>query len=363
MTIKLNQGHFAALILIAAILIWMLAGLFSPKEVPQNTRPLAIDTGLVRVQVEPLQGQTMARDISFSGYTAANRRVDIRTEVAGKVVAIHKSKGNRVKTGEIIIELDERSWPERVEQAKANLTQRQIEADSAKQLSKRGLANEAQVAQANTLLANAKAELTAAKIQLDGTKIRAPFDGILDQQNVELGDYVRDNTTVATVIDPNPWLVKGQVPEREVASLRLGDKAWAKLGSGERADGTLRYIAAEADARTRTFAVEMEVHNSPFLGAGLTATLNVPQADTQAFFVSPALLILSPDGRLGLKGLDQDNKVIFLPIELLKADDKGMWVYGPTTGSLVITVGQGFVDYQQQVEPVFKSSTSMFSAE
>lgn len=356
MTIKLNQGHFAALALFLGIFLWMLAGQFGDKETYQNPRPLALDNGLMRVQVEQLRGEEVARDVSFSAHTAANRSVEIRTEVNGKVIAVHKPKGSHVKQGDIIVELDRRSWPARVEQTQANLKQRQIEANSVTKLAEKGLANDAQIAQANTALANAKAEYTQAKIMLDGTQIRAPFAGIVDTQLVELGDFIREGAPVAKIIDPSPWKVIGNVAEREVANLHLGDKAWAKLGSGEQVAGRIKYIAAEADPRTRTFNVEMEVENSHFLGAGLTATLNIPQPTTMAYYVSPALLVLSDDGRLGLKGIDANNQVIFLPIDLLKADDKGMWIYGPESGSTIITVGQGFVEYGQTVEPVVKTT-------
>lgn len=366
MTIKLNHGHFAAIALFLGVFIWMIAGQFTAKEEYHNPRPLALDSGLTRVQVEQLTGEEVSRDVSFSAHTAANRSVEIRTEVAGKVVAIHKPKGSLVKKGEVIAELDQRSWPERVAQAQANLKQRQIEADSVKKLAEKELSNPAQQAQANTALANAKAELTQAQIALDGTKIRAPFDGIVDTQLVELGDFIRESTPVAKVIDPSPWLVKGNVAEREVADVHLGAKAWAKLGSGEQVEGHIKYIAAEADARTRTFAIEMEVDNSHFLGANLTATLHIPQPAIHSYYISPALLVLSDDGRLGLKGINAKNEVIFLPIDLLKADDKGMWVYGPEVGSQIITVGQGFVDYGQKVEPVYKNTseeTANLSAE
>lgn len=358
MTIKLNQGHFAAIALFLGIAIWMLAGQFKETAPFENSRPLALDSGLQRVQAERLQGQTMQRDVTFTAFTAANRSVEVRTEVAGKVVTILKQKGQRVKQGEVIIELDKRSWPERVEQARANLEQRQIEANSTQKLAERGLANDSQLALAKTALANAKAEYTQAKIQLEGTIIRAPFDGILDQRYVEIGDFIRDNTPVIKVIDPTPWLVTGNVSEREASNVHLGDLAWAKLSSGEQVQGRITFISAEADARTRTFAVEMEVSDRSFLGAGLTATLHIPQPEMHAYYVSPALLVLSDDGRLGLKGLDANNHVIFLPIDLLKADDKGMWVYGPKNDSTIITVGQGFVEYGQQVEPVFKQPSA-----
>ena len=63
--------------------------------------------------------------------------------------------------------------------------------------------------------------------------------------------------------------------------------------------------------------------------------------------------MLNDQGKLGLKGVNENNQVYFISVNLLKADDKGIWVYGPETGTAIITVGQGFVEYGQTVKPIF----------
>lgn len=355
---KINQGYLASFVLVLVIVVWMLFGILVPKPEFSNPRPLSLDSGLQRVQVEDMQGQLMQRDVSFSGYTAANRRVELLAEVRGKVIAIHKEKGSTVKQGDLILELDSRDWPARVEQAKANLKQRQLEADSARKLAAKGLSNEAQLAQAQTLLANAQAELTNAQLQLDATHIRAPFAGVVDQRFVEVGDFVRDGTALAVVLDYSPWLVKGQVAERDAASVHIGDIARAELVNGEVINGKIRFISSEADAKTRTFSVEMQATpNKSTLNSGLTARIFVPQPPTYAYFLSPALLVLNDQGKLGLKGIDEKNTVIFIPVDILKADNKGIWVYGNSTNARIITTGQGFVDYGQKVEPVYTAQS------
>ena len=55
--------------------------------------------------------------------------------------------------------------------------------------------------------------------------------------------------------------------------------------------------------------------------------------------------------------------MVFRPINLLKADNKGIWVYGLGESADIITVGQGFVEYGEQVEPVFVSDDSQQTAE
>lgn len=357
MTIHLNQGHIAAIILAIGLTIWMLLGAFSSEQPYQNPRPLVLDDGLQRVQVERMEGSLTQRTVSFSAHTAANRRVELRSEIRGKVIAIHALKGAQVKAGDLLVELDARDWPARVKQAEATFKQRSIEARSMKQLAERDLANQAQIAQAETALANAEAELTHAKNQLNATKIRAPFAGIVDQRFVEIGDFIGDNTRVITVLDFSPWLVKGQVSEREAAYVHIGDKAYAELVTGERVEGRIRFISAEADAQTRTFAVEMEaISANGNMNSGITARIHVPQPDTYAYFISPALLVLNDKGQLGLKGIDDKNKVIFRAVDLLKADDKGLWVHGLGANANIITVGQGFVEYGQSVQPVYTNN-------
>ena len=358
MKLPLNQGHVAALGILLIIFGWMALGLFKEPETTAEARALHVDNALFRVQVEHLTGQPMQPDWVFSAQTAAHRSVDIRTEIAGKIVAIHSQKGQSVHANERIMSLDKRSLPARVAQADANLQQRKIEAESTRQLAARNLANEAQVALAQTALANAQAELTHAQVQLAASEIRAPFAGIIDQQHVEVGDYVAELTVVSKVLDPQGWKVLAQVPEKKRAKLRLQQPAWALLPQGQRVTGRITFISTEADANTRTFAIEMQVDEGEFIGSGLTARLHIPQAETLAYFISPALLAINEHGELGLKGLDDHDRVHFFAVDILQANDKGIWVHGLPDNPRIITLGQGFVEYGETVSWVLKPSAA-----
>ncbi|WP_349676765.1 biotin/lipoyl-binding protein, partial [Thalassolituus sp. UBA1505] len=139
MTTRLNKGHIAALLLSAALILWMAAGSLQSEPDISTNRPLALDNGLPRVQVTHMQGEEVQRDVIVSAHTAPNRRVEVKSEIRAKVIAIHKRKGESVERGELILELDARDWPARVKQAAAALKQRRIEADSARQLAAKGL--------------------------------------------------------------------------------------------------------------------------------------------------------------------------------------------------------------------------------
>ena len=344
-----------ALSLILIIAVWLGIGLSEESKEYVNSRPLVIDDGLQKVQVEVMKGQLIERAITISGKTAANRSVELKSEIRSRVKAVHKKKGERVKKGDVIVELDARDWPVRVEQSKASLRQFQIEHKSANKLLKKGLVNEAQLAKAETALANAKADLTNAEINLAASQIRAPFDGIVDQRYVELGDYVKENVSIVKILDFSPYLVIGHAAEKDASFINIGDPAKAQLITGDVIEGHIRFIAAEADKNTRTFPIEMEVKNiKGAMTSGLTAKLIVPQPKQFSHLVSPALLILNDQGKLGLKGLTEDDKFIFHAIQIVKAVSNGIWITGLEEESKIITVGQGFVDFGEQVSPVYK---------
>jgi multidrug efflux system membrane fusion protein len=149
--------------------------------------------------------------------------------------------------------------------------------------------------------------------------------------------------------------VIGHVAEKDASFINIGDPARAQLITGDIIQGHIRFIAAEADESTRTFPVEMEVKNlKGAMTSGLTAKLMVPQPKQFSHLVSPALLILNDQGKLGLKGLTEDDKVIFHSIEIVKAVSNGIWITGLEEESKIITVGQGFVEYGELVSPVYK---------
>lgn len=345
-----NSGYIAALLIVVALMLWMLSAPATEPEKPVPPLQARVDT-TARVATRPLQGEPRAIMMNLSGRTEAGRQITLKAEIRARVVRIPAREGDLVNAGSIIVELDPRDWPARVEQAEANLRQRQLEQKSARRLYDKGLTNDAQMAQADTLLANANAELTSARLQLDATRIRAPFTGILNELLVEPGDYLQDGNPVARLLDFNPWLVTANVPENQVHKVRVGQTAHARVLDGHMVEGTVRYLSRNADAATRSFRVELAIANpeQSAIPAGISADLQIPLGNRQAYHISPALLVLDASGQTGVKILDEHNKVDFSAVELLEADDQGVWITGPAPGSLLITRGAGFVEYGQTV--------------
>ena len=139
-----------------------------------------------------------------------------------------------------------------------------------------------------------------------------------------------------------------------------GTEAIAELLRGEEVKGRITFIAAAANQETRTFRMEMTLNNSDHqIKEGLTAKLKIPVQEASAYKVSPSILSLSDDGAVGVKIVNTDSKVEFLPIRLLKDTPEYLWIGGLPETVQIITVGQEFVVPGQIVKPIESEGKSL----
>lgn len=355
MSPKIKRSHIIVLVIALLLILWVLSG--PTHEEDTTERPMSPEATGFSVGYKVLNPEKKSHSIRISAHVAANRTVDVVAEVSGKVTALTAKRGTMVSQGDLLLKIDPRDLPARLKQAEAQLKRRQLETESTRNLYKRDLTNQSAVVLAESQLAEAEAELTSIRLDLESTQIRAPFAGIFDQRYVEAGEYVSPGTALVRVIDNRTMLIKGALSENYIALVKAGDTAYAELPGGITASGKIRYIASSASSDTRTYEVEMEVDvtsngDSKALYDGQTATLLVPQGEIDAYMISPALLIITEDSGLGIKVLDAENRVNIVPVDILEAGTNGIWIHGPSGEQRLITVGQGFVNVGDQVKAI-----------
>jgi len=351
---QLTRGHYIALGSTLLIILWMLTGLLKPTNLNATEAPVQKKTSeMFSVQVEQYDAKTIIPELIIHGQTAPNRSVEIKAEIAGKVLKINAREGDYVKKDQIIIEIDPRDKKEQLDQAKALLKQRKVEHQANQSLIGQGLQNKTRLAESEALLASANAQVTALTIDLNASKIKAPFSGILENRHVEVGSYLRVADPVISLLDYNPFIVKAYAAEKDLMLIQTGSKAKAKLINGTVLDGTIRFVSSTANDASRTFAVELEIQNlSERQANGVTADISIPLQPTNGIFISPALLTLNEKGLLGAKYVGEDNRVIFSPVQLIKAEATGVWISGLPNPVDLIVVGQSFVSTGEKVNPV-----------
>ena len=140
------------------------------------------------VRVRTITAEQRATDLVIRGRTEAVRKVEVKAEIAGAVSAVRVQKGQIVKAGDILCELNVEARLAQLKMAQATARQRQIEYEGSKSLQEKGFRSDTAVAQALAAYEGAKADVERMEKQFDNTKIRAPFDGVVDNRMVEVGD-------------------------------------------------------------------------------------------------------------------------------------------------------------------------------
>ena len=388
-------------------------------ETARAETPKAVsDTQTREKLIKVVARRSVAREINSAvilrGQTEAARQVDVRAETASTVISEPLRKGTFVAADELLCRLDPGTRQSmlaeararlneaearrleavsRVPEAEARLTEARARVDeamvnqnAAQRLSEDGYASETRVKNAEASVAAAKASVEAARSglkaaqsgiqsadaaiesaaanvaaaekELERLEIRAPFAGVLESDTAELGSFLQAGGHCATVFQLDPIKLVAFVPETEVNRVSLGALAGARMAAGGEVRGNVTFISRSADETTRTFRVEIEVPNSDLsLRDGQTAEIAIAAAGARAHLLPSSALTLDDKGTLGLRTVDDEGIVAFVPVTVVRDTPDGVWLTGLADDANIIVVGQEFVRAGVRVAPTFREAT------
>ena len=329
-----------AIVLVTAAYFAVRSGL-RLLSTPEVASTQAAKLSVVAFEARP---ETKAGALSIRGRTAADQKAIVRADASGVVTATPAALGALVKEGDVLCRLDIEARDAGRREAEAALRKAEIDYQAAVKLAAEGFRSEAGLAAAKAARDQARANADRASIEFEKTIIRAPFDGVFDARAAEIGDLLKPGDPCGTVVKPSPFLVKGAVAEKDVALVRAGDGARARLATGETIDGVVRFVAAAADPATRTFDIEIEIPNDEGkLRDGVTAEVTVESAAREAHRVPRSALTLDDDGRIGVKLIGGDSRARFHPVSIIGEENEGVWVAGLEGPQRIIVRGQDYV--------------------
>jgi len=365
----MRKTYIIATLIALGIGLWLFSGQIDSGEpirhgslADQNTEPTAADEDRkpTQVRARTSQAQTYTASVLVRGRTENKRSVDVRAETQGRVESRPVEKGSQVEAGALLCRLAVEDRNAALIEAREGLNQARTDFDGAQRMKAKGFQSDSDIARVRARLASAQASVERAKLAIARTYIRAPFDGIVEDTQAEIGDYLQPGAACATVIDLDPMLLVGRISERDVASLNVGSKASAVLGDNTTLEGEVSFIGRQSDTSTRTYPLEISIPNADYkIRSGLTAQVKVPVGEVKAHLISPALLGLDTAGNIGLRTLSDDDRVVWHNITILDDEGSGAWITGLPDVVRIITVGQELVIPGEQVEPIFEQAPAM----
>ncbi len=263
----------------------------------------------INVQVQPAEKKSLRPFIETIGTLNPYEEVIVSAEVDGMLKIIRVDEGTVVSRGTVLATIDDTDYSLEVKkaeaalrQAEAGLSNTKLEYQRKETLYKEALVTKQQFDDVSTRLAlseaeldRAKATLSLAREKLTKTKIYSPLSGVVKEKKVSAGDYVKNGTSLFTIIQINPLKLNFTVTEKDVSKLKIGQDVLFKVDAMPEKEfkGKVSIIYPALDERTRTLQVEAEVLNPKgLLKPGLFAKVTLYTGIAKDTIVVPATALL-----------------------------------------------------------------------
>ncbi|HEY7898997.1 MAG TPA: efflux RND transporter periplasmic adaptor subunit [Gemmatimonadaceae bacterium] len=310
------QKRTKTIVAVAALAVVVLVGVVAAR----NGRDKAVE-----VKIEPVGNRDLVASVTASGQVASHTKVDVASDVSGRITRLAVKEGDIVKKGQFLLEIDPSQYQAavgrneaavasshaQVEQARANLNQAKstyqrtadlqkrnptlVSADQIDQLATAVKVNQAMVDNATHGVAQAEAALRDAQSSLNKTTIVSPIDGQITRLNVEAGETAiqgtlnKDAATLLTVSDMSNLETKVKVNETDVAHVKVGDSAIVQIDAFP--DTTFRGQVTEISNSSLTPTTTATAQTDQAVDYYVTVRLLNPPAQTRPDFSATAKII------------------------------------------------------------------------
>jgi membrane fusion protein, multidrug efflux system len=246
--------------------------------------------GPVAVEVGKVERLRLEDDAQAVGTLVSNQGVVLRPEVSGRIVRLGFADGQRVKRGQLLVQLDDSLPQAQLRQAEAQAGIARTNLQRSRDLVGQGFVSQSVVDQNAAALDVAMAQVSLAQAQLGRMKIVAPFDGVSGIRQVNIGDYVKDGADLVNIEDISSVWVDFRLPERFLSRVKPGQDVEIALDAlpGRALKAVIGALDSQLDANGRAVRVRARLANPDgLLRSGMFARARVVFSVREAALVVP----------------------------------------------------------------------------
>ena len=305
-------------------------------------RPAAVE--VARVEVTRLVDDTQA-----VGSLRSRQGVMVRPEVSGRITQLNFRDGDRVRKGQLLVQLDDTLQVAQIKQAEAELSIARANHKRNQELVAQGFISQRSVDESAANLEVAQAKLSLAQANAARLRITAPFDGMTGIRSANPGDYLKDGADIVNIEDIDAVFVDFRLPERFQTKVRRGQTAAVEIDAlpGRKFNALVQAIDPLIDANGRSIAVRGCIDNRQMqLRPGMFARVNAVFGEREQAMVIPEEAIVPFGGRQFVikvvDGADKDSKVsqrVEVKIGIRRPGQVEI-VEGLSPGETVVVAGQ-----------------------
>jgi len=302
----------------------------------------------IKVDAWVIKPSLLVNEISVSGSLLASEEVDLKNEIAGRVVYLNLPEGKQVKKGTLLVKLYDDDLQATLKKLESQLEVQQKIYERQSELIKVNGISENDYDQTCLAVSTLKSEIDEQKAQIRKTEILAPFDGVIGLRNISEGAVVSSSTLLATIRTENRLKLDFFVPEKYSPDIKTGMKIKFSLSNRDNIyDATVYASEMGIDDATRNLRVRAYVEShSEDLIPGAFADVRLRLGENPLALLIPTqsiipqeqnkIVIVSKKGRAHFTTIETGLRKSSL-IEVTKGLNEGDTVM--TTGLLFLKEG------------------------
>lgn len=256
----------------------------TPAAVP------ALPPAQVRVHTVGSESHSAAEEVI--GTVRSRTRVVVEAKVSGRIEALPVTLGQRVKTGDLLVQLDVREVQAKLDQALALRQQAERDLERFVNLLRQEAVTQAEFDAVEARQRVARAAVAEAETMLSHAKVIAPGDLVVARKLAEVGDLAAPGRPLLELEDPNALRLEADVPEALIGRIQAGARLPVSVAAlAEPLEGTVAEVAPSADPGSRTFQVKLDLPPAPGLRAGQFGRVAVPLGTVPTLRVPAAAVV------------------------------------------------------------------------
>jgi membrane fusion protein (multidrug efflux system) len=297
---------------------------------------------LPTVSVATVSKTKAATVLKSIGTAASNESADIMSNVTQTVVSIHFSDCERVKKGQLLVQLSvDRKIAEK-KQAEINLLEQQRESNRLEGLKNKKIVSEKDYDLQKTKLLDAQAKLDAINVDIKECSVVAPFDGVLGIRKISVGALLTAGSVVTTIDDIDKVKVDFALPEKYAALLKPNLKIVAKSADSKKFYGYVSAVVPRVSPTSRSVSARGIIDNKDhILKPGMMLKISIKLEDREVVRI-PEKALSSVGEENYAFALSNENKVSRRPVTVGEREDGFAEIEkGLEVGDKIIVDGAG----------------------
>lgn len=262
------------------------------KSVEAEISKLDLDKNLQTITIVPVKNDIFKHFLEIQGVAKANKNIEISPELGGTVTAILVKEGQKVQSGQLLIQLDDSSIKNSINELNTQLSLAKTTFERQERLWKQKIGSEMQYLQAKAQKESLENNLSSLRTQARKMKITAPFSGVVDEIFPRLGELTNPQMPTVRLLNLDNVYVEADVTETYLPIIKQGTETLVYFASiGKETNTKISQVGNYINPSNRSFKIRINIDNKDqSIKPNLLADIKIVDFETTGIII-PATLV------------------------------------------------------------------------